>query len=203
MKWLFIILLIVNLVYFGWELDRQTRINLINAGEAIVVPAGVKKLALVRELSQPPKDRRLPEHNVVNESTAGETNTLDDEYTTGADTDITDVKIKEEFVDELMTQMPDISITKIQDDTVPKRTMCFSYGPFPDNNQSGDLMDWFQQNNVEVLQRLETEDEKQLFWIYLEPGESRSSAMQAIEELKHKGVRDYRLIEIFNPGLCE
>ena len=196
MKWLVIILLVINLVYFGWELDRQTRIALGNASEAIIVPPGVKTLALVRELSRPPEGRRPGEDNDINENSSEVEDNQVDEPLSIADTDNTDVKLKEEFVDELMTQMPDISSNfKLQDVPADRKTMCFSYGPFPDKNQSSELIDWFQQNNVDVLQRLETGNEKQLFWIYLEPGKSRSSAMQAIEDLKNKGVRDYRLIE--------
>lgn len=196
MKWFVIILLIINLVYFGWELDRQTRIDLGNASEAIIVPRGVKNLALVRELSRPPEARQPEEEKAVNKNSAEEGDNQANETSTFTDMENTDVKLKEEFVGELMTQMPDISsISRLQDDPANRKTMCFSYGPFPDKNQSRELMDWFQQNSVDVLQRLETGSEKQLFWIYLEPGKSRSSAMQAIEDLKNKGVSDYRLIE--------
>ena len=199
MKWLVIILLLVNLVYFGVELDRQTRIDLENASEAIIVPAGVKKLTLVRELPKPPKDRHVQEVQDVQENDNNITSkevTQADEPSDVAGADNTDVKLKEEFVDELMTQMPAISnISRLQDKSDNRKTMCFSYGPFPDKDQSKELQDWFQQNKVDVLQRLETGNEKQLFWIYLEPGESRSSAMQAIQDLKNKGVSDYRLIE--------
>ena len=196
MKWLVIILLVINLVYFGWELDRQTRIDLGNASEAIIVPPGVKTLTLVRELSRPPEDRNPEKEQDIAENPAAEGETRTDEPSIFTDKGNIDVKLKEEFVDELMTQMPDISSNfKLQDEPADRKTMCFSYGPFPDKNQSRELIDWFQQNNVDALQRLETGSEKQLFWIYLEPGESRSSAMQAIEDLKNKGVRDYRLIE--------
>ncbi|MEE9551673.1 MAG: SPOR domain-containing protein, partial [Gammaproteobacteria bacterium] len=34
----------------------------------------------------------------------------------------------------------------------------------------------------------------QLFWIYLAPLKSRESAVAAIEDLKKKGIRDFRLI---------
>ena len=196
MKWFAIILLVINLVYFGWELERQTRIDLGNASEAIMVPRGVKKLALVRELPRPPEARHSEEEKGTNENSAEEEDNQADESSTFTDTDNSDVKLKEEFVGELMTQMPDIStISRLQDDPANRKTMCFSYGPFPDKNQSRELMDWFRKNSVDAWQRLETGNEKELFWIYLEPGESRSSAMQAIEDLKNKGVRDYRLID--------
>lgn len=196
MKWLVIILLVINLVYFGRELDRQTHIDLENAGEAIIVPVGVKKLKLVRELSHPPKARHTQEEKQADNNPDAEEEIPPEESSNTTDTGNQDVKLKEEFVDELMTQMPNISsISRLQDEPANRKSMCFTYGPFPDKNQSGELMDWFHKNKVDVVQRLETGNEKQLFWIYLEPGKSRSSAMQAIEDLKSKGVSDYRLIE--------
>ena len=56
-------------------------------------------------------------------------------------------------------------------------------------------MAWFNERRVVVQQRLETGQENQLFWIYLKPQATRDSAMQAIEDLKSKGITDYRLIE--------
>jgi hypothetical protein len=103
--------------------------------------------------------------------------------------------ITDDIVDALVTHLPDISAPGIPDEIKPERIMCFSYGPFTDNRQTEDLMTWFQQQSVAVQQRLETEKDNQLFWIYLKPQASRDSAIQAIEDLKSKGITDYRLIE--------
>jgi hypothetical protein len=195
MKWLITILLLVNVVYFGWELDRQTRIDLGNKREALIVPAGVKQLVLVKELPKPPKVRKVKEDNEFDNLQSENDNTETDDFSSVNETDMSDVKIQEEFISELMTQMPDISILNLPKTATPKKTMCFSYGPFPDDRQSNELTEWFQQHQVSVMQRLETEKEKQLFWIYLKPMGSLDSARQAIEDLKKQGVRDYRLIE--------
>lgn len=196
MKWFFLVLLVVNLVYFGWELDRQTHINLSEKRQALTVPAGTAGMALVRELDEAPAARQQREFAGESMSPAGATG--------GPDADATrellqaDVMIEEEFVDELMTQLPDISVTEVTTDTAAELPMCFTYGPFADYSQSGQLVDWFEQRRVQHEQRIESEKEKQLFWIYLEPQESRDSAMQAIADLERKGVKDFRLIEAGN-----
>ena len=94
------------------------------------------------------------------------------------------------YLDIVITDMklPDISGSGIPDKVQPERIMCFSYGPFTNNRQTEDLIAWFQDHRVAVQQRLETEKENQLFWIYLKPQASRDSAIQAIEDLKSKGI---------------
>ncbi|MCH8846580.1 MAG: hypothetical protein IIC11_07580, partial [Proteobacteria bacterium] len=54
MKWLFIIFLLLNVCYFGWELDRQTRIEVSNSVRPFTVPADVQKLVLLEELENLP-----------------------------------------------------------------------------------------------------------------------------------------------------
>jgi hypothetical protein len=188
MKWIFIVLFAANLVYFGWELDRQTRIHFGNNSEALVVPAGAKHLVLVRELPAPPSVQYDQDHlqEII----------PDDEYMSGVDEFLADSDTNpDDIVDALVTHLPDISAPGIPDEIKPERIMCFSYGPFTDSRQTEDLMTWFQQQRVAAQQRLETEKDNQLFWIYLKPQASRDSAIQAIEDLKSKGITDYRLIE--------
>lgn len=194
MRWIFIVLVAINLIYFGWELDRQTRIDLGNSKEALVVTSDVKQLVLVRELPSPPPARHMQEEGGENisqdKNIPGE-----DEVSPVADINTEDIKIEEDLDDALVTQLPDISAPGIPDNLQQERIMCFSYGPFTDNRQTEDLMEWFQDHRVAIQQRLETGQEHQLFWIYLKPQASRDNAMQAIEDLKSKGITDYRLIE--------
>ena len=48
--------------------------------------------------------------------------------------------------------------------------------------------------DITVNERVERDTDNQLFWIYLSPQESEESAILAVEELKKKGIKDYRLI---------
>jgi len=194
MKWIFILLFSINLIYFGWELDHQTRINLGNSKEALMVPSGVKQLVLIRELPSPPPAR--PKQEEVGEKIPDDENILsEDEVSSLAGVKTEDIKIEEDIDDALVKQLPDISAPGIPDDVQQERIMCFSYGPFTDNRQAEDLTAWFQDHRVAIQQRSETGQENQLFWIYLKPQASRDNAIQAIEDLKNKGITDYRLIE--------
>lgn len=184
MRWIFIILLIVNVVYFGWELDRETRLHFSSRSEVLPVPAGVKRLRLVEEIP-------VPEAAEMPGSTErGET------LTTGRpDTRKTDVMIEQSVVDELLVVIPPIRTSGRELPGTRPASLCFSYGPFPDRDQAVSLMTWFRDRGIDVSQRFEQDRENPMFWIYLAPQATRDSAMEALESLKKKGVKDYRLIE--------
>ncbi|NIP49844.1 MAG: SPOR domain-containing protein [Gammaproteobacteria bacterium] len=198
MKWLFIFLLVINVAYMGWEIDHQTRINLNNRKEALPVPRGVDRLVLVRELNKTPETKSAnndsPDIETVDTDISEAAKTAAD-IQTGVSGMTNDVKIEQEIVNLLVSQLPDISTRSISNNLSETQQTCFSYGPFPDDQQTADLIAWFEERRINVQQRLEREQENRLFWVYLAQQESRSSAIKAIEDLKSKGIRDYRLIE--------
>ena len=57
MKWVFILLLLGNFIYLGWEIDRDTRLDRTNVLSAIKVPAGTQRLLLLTELEKLPETR--------------------------------------------------------------------------------------------------------------------------------------------------
>ncbi len=193
MKWLFILLLLLNVIYFGWELDRQTRIEVKNSTAPFIIPNNVKQLVFLRELESPPELRNQPILN--DESDAGDidVNSLTDQ--SGSNDQLTDdVMIEGKFSGNLVSNLPDISAKRISQDEESAEALCFSYGPFPANEQAKNLKQWFEQKEILVNQRTDNEHAKQLFWIYLAPQKSRENAIAAIEDLKSKGIKDYRLI---------
>jgi len=194
MKWLFIILLAVNLIYLGWEIDRQTAMDQEQGHEALIIPPHVKKLVLLKELPSPPAPRRELKETTGDKIAAGENKTGEKESGTG-NTAPADVRIEEKFARELVAQLPDISVTEPAYTLDHDTSMCFTFGPFPDSRQIRDLRAWFEERHVRVQQRAEKDRENQLFWIYLAPQDSLGGAMQAIADLKKKGIKDYRLIE--------
>ena len=189
MKWFFIFLLVANLVYLGWEVDRQTAMDLEQAGAALAIPPHIKKLVLLKELPSPPSLRAPPEGQVEEIAAAAGSAAAQTTSATG------NVMIEDKFVGELMAQLPEIRPGGSGSNLQAQAEMCFSYGPFPDAQQTKDLLAWFEEQQVSVQQRPEKNSENQLFWIYLAPQGSLVSAIKTIEELQSKGVSDFRLIE--------
>jgi hypothetical protein len=202
MKWLFIIILLVNVCYFGWELDRQTRIEVRNSVRPFNVPDDVKKLELLGEVIESSDSvtsaSTLEVDKDVDDTGQGE----EEEFSDVEDSplqnissimDQDNVMIEKKVLDELAPGLPDISTINNQniDD---ERMLCVSFGPFTEKGQADELSNWLQENKIQTKQRGEEGKQDQYFWIYLSAGESEDEVMAAIEDLKGKGVKDYKLI---------
>lgn len=61
MKWLFILLLLANVLYLGWEIDRNARLARNDAAAVIRIPPGTPRLQMLSELKAPPAERSDPE----------------------------------------------------------------------------------------------------------------------------------------------
>ena len=194
MKWIFIILLAANLVYLGWELDRQATLYQMQKSEALIIPPHVKKLLLLKELPSPPEPRIAPEEQQEDAITGTNQDTGEPAVPVQNAPPPNDVMIEEKFAQELVAKLPDISVAEGTATPETAAPMCFSFGPFPDEQQGKNLKAWFEGRQVFVQQRPEQDKENQLFWIYLAPQNSLGDAKQTIEDLKKKGITDYRLI---------
>ncbi|MFQ5660663.1 MAG: SPOR domain-containing protein [Gammaproteobacteria bacterium] len=187
MKWLFILLLLFNVIYFGWEFDRQIKIDVSNLSSSIPIPATSHRLLLLTETEPPPHLRQPGSTTDVQEKTAippdqglqgvgaGEPGT---EHPGGGDV--------------LVTELPDIHVPDLP--ATSEKQSCFTFGPLAGEMQVLGLGDWFKSRRAATHIRHTDEQGRRLFWIYLTPQESRSSAMQTIRNLKKKGITDYRLI---------
>lgn len=207
MKWFFILLLLANVVYLGWEIDRDTRLNRVNVSSAIKVPAGTQELILLNELEKLPEtrshiklDNELSADNfnsepvlpiALNPNTEQMMKTLLTDMSLSAlDNGAEQDNISEEnsFSELLPTPYTEPSVS------LPAKTVCYTYGPIPNEEESGLLSKWLDERDILYNQRQTDEHGKQLFWVYLAPQESREQAEAAMKDLKQKGVKDLRLV---------
>ena len=61
MRWLALLLLVGNVVYLGWELDRGTKILVANSRLAIKIPAGTATLKRLDESTGLQELKSVPE----------------------------------------------------------------------------------------------------------------------------------------------
>jgi hypothetical protein len=163
MRWLVLLLLVANLLYLGWQLDRSARTDVRGAAAALQVPPGAAGLSLLGELSA------MPPARIAEPPPA----------TIGAE-------------DDLAALLPGISEAPVLAEDAG--FSCFSYGPLPEERQAIWLSDWFRSRQAQVRSRTAEDPGRRLFWVYLAPQESFQSAMALVEDLRKRGVRDYRLI---------
>lgn len=211
MKWsiifLFILLLLANIVYLGWEIDRDARLNRANVSTAIKVPAGTQQLVLLSELEKLPETRshiklddELSVDNFNSEPVLPiELNPNTEQMMETLLTEPTITKLDDEIE---IDNMPEESLSSESvlesytelTDSIPDKTVCYTYGPIPNQEESGLLSNWLNERNILYTQRETNEQGKQLFWVYLASQESFAQAKAALNDLKQKGVKDMRLI---------
>ena len=170
MKWLFVVLFLLNVFYFGWEFNSELQLRHLNAGAALDIPAGVESLYLLSELAHLPEERQAPALVPIDKRISSE------------ETDLTHVR------DHNVSPEEDIDATE-QD----RQPICFSYGPIPTADESMLLADWFQKKGARINQRHVYDDDNRLFWVYL-TSQEKSAAIKIIEDLKKKGVKDLLMV---------
>lgn len=190
MRSFFIILLLINICYFGWEFDRQTRIEVSNSVRPFNIPNDVKKLELVEESiahsATSVLDVDINETFRAGENESSHTKDLPLQGISSM-MDQGNVMIQKHLVDKSIKGFPKVE-TKVN------QTLCISFGPFVEQKQADDLSNWLQEREIQTKQRSEGGKQDQYFWIYLSSNESKDKAMATIEDLKGKGVQDYRII---------
>jgi hypothetical protein len=66
MKWLFILLLLANVLYFAWELDRQTKFDISLKSPITELPNQAIALKFLAELEEKPEFRVSKPENFKN-----------------------------------------------------------------------------------------------------------------------------------------
>lgn len=180
MKWFVLAtLLLGNILYFGWELDRETRMA-VQGVTAMNIPAAANRLSLVSELDV------LPD---LRDSSALESESDEGDLIT----DLSGGEAEGNAFQDLVSELPDVvELEGLREAIIP--ASCFSFGPIPDELQANNLAQWFSTRNAATNIRYSEEQARQLLWIYLAPQHSRQTALQVLDELKGKGISDYRLI---------
>lgn len=171
-RWVVIILLLANMLYLGWEMDRQQSLDIANRTVS-AIPLGVSKLQLISEAA--------PQTIVERQELMPEPERTPEIATITPDSE-----------NEHVSQMPDV-LSSLDARTTGK-SYCFTFGPVPEENHAIELHDWFIAQGVSSRQRFTDEKGRRLFWVYLAPVATKADALQTIEDLRGKGTSDYRLI---------
>ena len=185
MKWLFIFLLLGNVLYFGWELDRQTKMDITPSVSLSSRPESARRLMFLEELDTLPalsaSQIDLPLDTLTNLQQSPDEEP-ENNYLLEED--------ESDEADELSTYESTLAESALAQEL----NACFTFGPIADENQALALQNWFENNSGRAYQRHTDEQGRQLFWVYLAPQESREEAMATIRTFENKGVSDYRLI---------
>ena len=175
MRWVFILFLLLNTVYFGWELDRQTRLEGHDAAPSVHSISGAQRLKLISESATPPQTYQ-PETSRSSET--GEPGKIDSIFV--------------QSDNQLLTQLPDIGTANL--DTGASKKYCYTFGPIEEKILATGIGDWFNSRRAKTHIHYTDERGSQLFWIYLTPEDSGRNTREIMQELQKKGIEAYRLI---------
>ena len=184
MKWLFIFFLLINVIYFGWELDRQTKLDISYTASLPALSPATRRLQFLEELETPPPLRNTEIDNPLDSFADMPVTLPEPEQNTIMAGDEAGVEATGESSFESF--MPDFEAEQVLD-------ACFTFGPIADENQAIALQNWFTANAGEAHKRYTDEQGRQLFWVYLEPT-SEELAAENLGRLASSGVTDYMLI---------
>ncbi len=182
MKWLSILLLIANVAYLGWELDRQTMINnALTQHNLPKIPSGVSQLSFL-DYSKVLGDELLTINSMEETPQLAEVNysssrTLDSNL-------------------ELELRLGQLeSIKKVANDKLNQNVpLCMSYGPIEGDAKTDELHSYLTSNQVVASKRQAIEESK-LYWVYLTSNMNEEKAAAVLDDLKQKGVTDYQHIK--------
>lgn len=76
--------------------------------------------------------------------------------------------------------------------------LCYTLGPFKEQQLAQQAASQFRQNNIEITSRSSVEKEYMGMMVYIDGHQSRDQAVQTADSLKSKGVRDYIIVN--EPG---
>ena len=188
MKWVFVFLLLVNVVYFGLELERQAGIDLQKPVTVNSVTGNSKQLVLITEREAGDQTLKVPVAPPLENTEMGSSEAAP----APEPGDAQDAGPGEVSGDNLVAELPDIDLSGI--DAGVGKYYCFTFGPLAEEIMAVGLSDWFKSRRAAADMRYQDQKGRQLFWMYLSPQGTMTEAMDTIRELKDQGIKDYRLI---------
>jgi len=170
-RWLFIGFLLLNIVYLGWELDRQFHIDRHNTEVATPPSPSATTLKLLDEGATKP---RMRQPAITADSGNGSL------FVQPGD-------------QQLATELPEMTTVGLAADT--GNYYCYTFGPIEEDALAVGISDWFNSRRATTHVRFSDERGRQLFWVYLAPKATGDDTMNIMTDLKSKGIVDYRLID--------
>jgi cell division protein FtsN len=213
MRWFFLILLMVNILYLAWELKRERPVPAVSA----TLPQHVDRIMLLSELeTEAPQPEPEPEPVVqaaaelaeqsptLSEAQAVEQQQQVDTTEAEPDTVATATDSQPgtaETLDDTDTPVADRAVAGAKLDPPleipadrPADDLCFTLGPFREMKTLRIVTREIKDYVVEASFRSREEQEQSMFRVYLAPVGSNREAKALIKQLVSKNIRDYFII---------
>lgn len=180
MKWFFLLILIANIGYFAWELDREATIVRLSQSEKQAVAKDLETLKVLDENSEYPAQRLPQKVDTVSENPTIEST----EETLRA------------F--ELRQMAETEGLLGIEQDEPYQEpvvdNICYRIGPFKSENDRRLIVNWMDKRNIESILHQTFDTSSHLYWVTLSPMKDISEASDKYNEIKSKGIKDIMIV---------
>ena len=204
MRWLFILLLVLNIGYVAWELNRENPQRRV----ATAVPGGVEPIVLLSELTreaggndalpQPePADSaanrpvQKPKSAAIVEQAADQS-VSDAQLTESVPPAVAENNTAGESVRASVGEQTVQAV--IEPHAGPAEDLCFTLGPFSEMKTLRRVTREIKDYVVEASFRAKEEQEQARFRVYIRPLGSKQEAKAVIKQLVSKNIKDYFII---------
>ncbi|PCI06689.1 MAG: hypothetical protein COB77_06285 [Gammaproteobacteria bacterium] len=182
MRWLFVLLLALNLVYIAWQVLAPTTELHVNTAPV----KNVRSLVLLSE-SVPPDASPVPQNITVSTIAAEHSNDEVDN----------EVSVKDSVNNDLAFG-PSVTVDEKKDAPIREQRLqadsCFSLGPFRDLDTLRNLTRELKPYVKTTYFRGKEVKKRSLYWVYIRPAKNRVTAVATSKRLKAKKVKDFYLI---------
>ena len=209
MRWLFLLVLFLNLTYIAWELSKPS-------DEYVDVPAlkNVRPIVLLSELRQQssqPRSMSAEKGDIAGgETVAGSAEKVLAENAQLAK----QLDTKEEAAEKVVasaqekpvaqevlpvespkkTDVIDVVQTDPDQKAAAQAASCYTLGPFRDLDNLRGLTREIKSYVVKADFRGREEKEQTLYWVYIKPEKTRNKAIETGKRLKAKKIKDFYVI---------
>lgn len=210
MRWLFLLVLFLNLAYVAWEMSKP-------ADQYVDVPAlkNVQTIVLLSELKQQPSQPRpmsAEKGEVIAGGKAGADSadkSLAENAQSAKQLDANEVAAtkvvadaQEKPVTQAMvpvaspkkTDVIDVVQTDQNQKEAAQAASCYTLGPFRDLDNLRGLTREIKSFVVKADFRGQEEKEQTLYWVYIKPEKTRTRAIETGKRLKAKNIKDFYVI---------
>ncbi len=190
MKWWCVGLLVINVLYFGFEYNRHLRQAVAEGGGAAPLPEGAATLTLLREHPEPPPLIDQPAE--LGDPAPAATAPAEPPAPAVVEQTPPEPKPQAGAAEPGAAKPEKASPPAIQ-------WACASIGAFPSAAEADQIRQRFAGPDTKVLERTEQEVSAKRYWVYLDTQGSEEVARTRLAELAAKGVEDFLLSRTGEP----
>lgn len=215
MRWLFLLLLVLNIGYLAWELQRERP----RAVHTTALPAGVERIVLLHELesgkaekediAQPDTAPDMQQAQVklseddstqLQQADAGQLQAMPAQAAVAANVSADIETMAESQVParpEAPADRPEVTpevTPEVSSEERPAVDLCYTLGPFSEMQTLRLVTREIKDYVVEASFRSREEQEQSMFRVFIKPVGSKKEAKALIKELVSNNIRDYFII---------